>query len=451
MKNDRIRILLVEDDQLTARLNKRLLSQYGEVIVANCIQEAHEKIVNEKCDIGFFDLNLYGKLDGLKLLKLAKLKNIYSIVLSGEVDKTVLEESFRNGARDYLNKPFDQIKLESVLNRFINFQKNYQFENLINEQFITKSKELTEELYKIKNLSFSTKPIFVSGETGTGKRVVAHIIKKVLKPEKFVEINCSQYTDELFASELFGHTSGAFTGATKDKKGLLELADNGIIFLDEIHALSPRAQKTLLKAIEEKEFYPVGSERKIKSNFRVISATCENIHQLVQFGEFRQDLFARISTFSINISPIRDRIEDIPLLFEHFISKQPFRIIITDEAYELLKAYSWPQNTREIQDLIENWVIHGQRLISPEVLPTRIKNNLVTVNNIISDFYLDMAEEMGLREFMLVFKKELIKSMIKRHGGVAKYAAKAMSTSYPNLINYMKTNENKSFNTRSLH
>lgn len=448
MTRNNLNILLVEDDALTAQTNKRLLRSYGTVTIAANCNEAHDLMSKESFDVGFFDLNLYGELDGLKLLKFAKIMKIYSIVLSGEVRTEILENSFTNGAKDYLNKPFNKEKLDSVLKRYFNHEQNTEFENLINKSFITKSMELSQELYKIKNLSFSTKPVFITGETGTGKRVVAHLIKEIIANNNFVELNCSQYTDELFASELFGHIKGAFTGATQDKKGLLEIANNGVIFLDEIHALSLKAQKTLLKAIEEQEFYPVGSDKKVKSNFRVISATCENIHELIEYGEFRQDLYARISTFSINLSPLRERKEDINLLLEYFIAKQPFRIVINAEAKKVLENYSWPQNTREIQDLVENWVVHGHRLITPEVLPTYVKNNMTPSETIISDYYLDLVEEMGLKDFLTVFKKELIKSMVKRHKGVTKHASDAMKTSYPSLTNFIRLNSHRSFKAR---
>lgn len=281
------------------------------------------------------------------------------------------------GAKDYLSKPFAQDKLSIVISRYLNNRQHLQFEKIINNSFITKSPELTQELYKIKNLSISDRLIFIHGETGTGKRVVAHLIKQILKVPELIEVNCSQHTDELFSSELFGHKKGSFTGANEDRIGLLEKAHNGVIFLDEIHALSSKSQKTLLKAIEEKEFYPVGSNKKVRSNFRVISATCENIELLMETNQFREDLYARISTFEILIPPLRSRVEDISLLFEYFISKQLINILITEETKTVLERSSWPRNTREIQDLVENWVVNGHRLITPAVLPAHIKNNII--------------------------------------------------------------------------
>ena len=321
-------ILLVEDDLLTLRTNKRLLSSYGKVLTASNSFDAEQIMIERKIDVSFFDLNLDGELEGLNLIKKAQSANIYSIVVSGESREDVLHSAFENGAKDYLLKPFNNEKLIQVIQRFFNSKKHLEFENLINKAFITKSQAQVEEIYKIKNLTISDKPVFINGETGTGKRVIAHLIKEISQSEKFIEVNCSQFTDELIASELFGHTKGSFTGAHNDKIGLLEEAHNGIVFLDEIHALSLKSQKTLLKAIEEKEFFPVGSNRLVKSNFRVVSATCENMEELIGAGKFREDLFARISTFQINLLSLKERKEDIGLLFDYFISKHLVQILI---------------------------------------------------------------------------------------------------------------------------
>jgi transcriptional regulator with PAS, ATPase and Fis domain len=176
-----------------------------------------------------------------------------------------------------------------------------------------------------------------------------------------------------------------------------------------------------------------------------MSATCEDIHSMIELGTFRKDLYARISTFQISLSPLRERREDIELLFHYFISKQPFRILINDLALECLHNYSWPQNTREIQDLVENWVVHGHRLITPDVLPSRIKNNIFESKGLVTDEHLDLVEEMGLKEFLVVFKKELIQGMTKRHNGTVRTASKAMDVSPAHVSRYLQTHKDKSF------
>ena len=205
-----------------------------------------------------------------------------------------------------------------------------------------------------------------------GKAMGGRTARKKVKVKDSYKLLVSEEADKLLDEE------------TINSKAIEAVEQHGIVFLDEIHALSLKAQKTLLKAIEEKEFYPVGSNTKVKSNFRVVSATCEDIESLLERSLFREDLYARINTFNIKLSPLRKRQEDIILLFEYFISKQLIQIVITDEAKTVLKNYSWPRNTREIQDLVENWVINGDRLITVETLPNNIKKNLIQKNRIIT-------------------------------------------------------------------
>lgn len=441
MNETTISILLVEDDFLTQKMSKRLLSSFGEVTAVSTFDEAMSQMRSKPFDVAFFDLNLNGELAGLELIKAAKVIGLYVIVVSGEARDDVLETALKNGAEDFLRKPFNDEKLKQVLGRFFNNRKHLEFEKVINKNFITKSSKQTEELYKIKNLPISTKPIFIQGETGTGKRVVAHILKEVLGQDNIVELNCAQFTDELIASELFGHAKGAFTGATSDKEGLLLKANGKIIFLDEIHALPLKSQKTLLKAIEEKEFYPVGSTKPVRSDFRPISATCENILELIEQGKFRKDLYARISTFQIKLLPLRERPEDIELLLEHFISKHLVQIFISDESKSLLKKYSWPRNTREVEDLVENWIVEGKRLITPDVLPTHIKNNTPSMGQFIPDIYLDMVEEYGLNDFMIYLKKEIVTELVKRNDNSIRKAATNIGSSYSNLAAFLRQNK----------
>lgn len=436
--NMNLRILLVEDDPLTQRTSKRTLSQFGNVTIASTLFEGRNLLAKNLFDISFFDLNLHGELHGLDLIAIAKTKNLYSVVVSGESEEATIKSAFEQGAKDYLLKPFTEDKLDQVMASYCNSLKNDESENLIKKFFITKSDKQKSELKKINNLRISDKPIFLNGETGTGKRVVGHIIKAACNQSNFVELNCSQFNDELLASELFGHVKGAFTGATQDKDGLLSKANNGIIFLDEIHALSLRSQRTLLKAIEEKTFHPVGSSRPVSSNFRVLSATCENIQEMIRQGTFRQDLFARISTFQINILPLRERSEDIYPLIQHFISKHLVQIYIEDEAKQTLERYSWPRNTREIEDLVENWVVEGTRIVTADSLPVHIRNNSPVDTNFIPEVYFDMIQEHGLNDFLTYLKKEIVTGAILRNGGSMRKTALEIGASYSNLSSFLK-------------
>jgi DNA-binding NtrC family response regulator len=423
MQNE-LKILLVEDDLYTQSVSKRILSRFGKVEAASSKEEAQALLKTKIYDMAFLDLNLHGQLDGINLIKITQDHKAYPVVVSGETDKTIIQKSLQTGAKDYLLKPFDDQKLDSVIARYFLNQKEMSLLQKIRKGFITRNEKQAAELSKIVNLSISDKPIFIDGETGTGKRVVAHLIKDTLGCENFIEVNCSQFIGDTTRSELFGHKAGSFTGANSDKVGLLQKAHDGIIFLDEIHALPLEVQRLLLKALEEKVFYPVGSNIPVKSNFRIMAATCENIHSLIAEGKFREDLYARVSTFQIRLSPLRERPEDILPLFDHFISKQPFQMLLTEETQTILQSYSWPRNTREVQDLLENWVVNGHRLITPDLIPLRIKENRPVDSKIFNQKHLDMIEDIGMKEFLNFFKKELIQEFVNRNNGSIRQAAK---------------------------
>jgi DNA-binding NtrC family response regulator len=435
MNND-LQILLVEDDLYTQKVSKRILGRFGNVEAASTKEEAQALLKAKAYDMAFLDLNLHGQLEGLNLIKLSQEFRAYPVVVSGETEKATIQKSLEFGARDYLLKPFDDQKLDSVIARFFLNKKELGLLQKIRKGFVTRSEKQATELAKIVNLSISDKPIFIDGETGTGKRVVAHLIKDTLNCDNFIEVNCSQFSGDTTRSELFGHKSGSFTGATSDKMGLLQKAHGGMIFLDEIHALNLDVQKLLLKALEEKVFYPVGSNIPVKSDFRIIAATCEDIETLINEGKFREDLYARISTFQIKLLPLRERKEDIIPLFEHFISKQPFQMLITDAAQKYLNNYAWPRNTREVQDLLENWVVNGYRLITEEHIPKHIRANLPPQKNLFNQNHLDLIEESGLKAFMSHFKKEIVLEMIKRNDNSIRQAAKKMGVA-PSTLSEM--------------
>jgi DNA-binding NtrC family response regulator len=425
MQNE-LKILLVEDDLYTQSVSKRILSRFGKVEAASSKEEAQALLKTKIYDMAFLDLNLHGQLDGINLIRITQDHKAYPVVVSGETDKTIIQKSLQTGAKDYLLKPFDDQKLDSVIARYFLNQKEMSLLQKIRKGFITRNEKQAAELSKIVNLSISDKPIFIDGETGTGKRVVAHLIKDTLGCENFIEVNCSQFIGDTTRSELFGHKAGSFTGANTDKVGLLQKAHNGIIFLDEIHALPLEVQRLLLKALEEKVFYPVGSNIPVKSNFRIMAATCESIHSLIAEGKFREDLYARVSTFQIKLSPLRERPEDILPLFDHFISKQPFQMLITEESQKILLAYSWPRNTREVQDLLENWVVNGHRLITPDLIPLKIRENRPAETKVFTQQHLDIIEDMGMKDFLSFFKKELIQEFVRRNNGSIRQAARKM-------------------------
>ncbi len=261
----------------------------------------------------------------------------------------------------------------------------------------------------IESISQSDCNVIITGESGTGKGLVAKLIHYtgVRKEEPFIAVNCAIFTEQLLASELFGHEKGAFTGAISTKKGLIEVAHKGTLFLDEIAEMPPSLQAKLLKVIEDKEFFRVGGTRPIKVDVRFIAATNQNLKELIEKGKFRKDLYFRLNVMEIYIPPLRERKEDIIPLSRHFLKKhsQAANKTIkgfTREAIEVLKSYSYPGNVRELENIIERAVIlEKTHYIRPESLPVSMQlfrietvspDSIKTVDELTRDYALKVLE-----------------------------------------------------------
>lgn len=345
-------ILLVEDDTLSRMTLKSRLELYGHVVEASSKKEASSHIRETLFDIAFVDLDLEYELAGLEVVKELRAKEIHTIVLSGREDDHVIMEAYQLGCNDYLAKPFTKASIEAV---FLKFQNGrIDLVGRLKELLMTDDSDLKNQLKVIEEAIFGDHPILITGETGTGKTFLAKYIHQLIGSEKpFVHLNCAEISESLIESELFGHEKGSFTGAQKSKKGLLELANNGVLFLDEIATLPLTLQKKLLKAIEEKTFYPVGAEKSVHSNFRLISATCEDLQEKIQKGEFRQDFFFRLQGFNVYLKALRQRKGDIDNLINTFLKKNKRRIVLSPEARAEFMNYSWPGNIRELEKTIE--------------------------------------------------------------------------------------------------
>jgi len=255
----------------------------------------------------------------------------------------------------------------------------------------------------------------------------------------FVEINCSEFSESLLESELFGHEKGAFTGALRNKKGLLELANGGILFLDEVATMSSGLQKKLLKAIEEKEFYSVGSERKIKSNFRLISATCENLAEKITNGDFRQDMYFRIKGFQINLLPLRERQSDIEPLLKHFIKTADRKIVFTEEALNLLTNYNWPGNIRELQKLVTILSLNNKGIIEAKDL-----NSMLIFEATVDQAHkinLEEIKKWGLNSFIEKMEMEIFEIVSKENNEKVRKTLsdlKISNNAYYRILNNVK-------------
>jgi DNA-binding NtrC family response regulator len=374
-----LEIMVVEDDELQRLALTQNLKDLGSICEAESKKEAL-KILDDrmKLDLVFLDLDLLdGDLLGLELIKPALATGAYVVVLSGRQEDEFIITAYENGCHDYLSKPFNKKSLELVLNKYSMVKSKGELRDFLARDYITRDPKLIKSLEIINEIKLSQEPVLLSGPTGTGKSYLAKLIHQILfkTEENFMEINCSEIPENLLESELFGYEKGAFSGAESSKKGKLLLADGGTLFLDEVATMPELLQQKLLKAIEEKKFFPLGSEKPVSSNFRLISATCEDLGQLVRDKKFREDLYFRIEGFKIHLKPLAERSSDIELLLKHFSKQTQRRIVFTSEAKESLNKYFWPGNIRELQKLVNKLSIKSKGIIEESDLPENIRLN----------------------------------------------------------------------------
>lgn len=338
--------------------------------------DALERIRDKAFDIYLLDIKM-PKMNGIELLSRLKEKQpeatVIMITAHGSIQTAV--EAMKLGAIDYLCKPFDPDELSLLMERVM-ATKALQDENLsLREQLsehrnslynvmVIHSEPMQKMFATIKEIGSSLAPVLITGETGVGKDLVARAIQQQsLRFEgPFITINCGAMTESLLESELFGHERGAFTGAVKTRRGRLEMADNGTLFLDEIGEISSKMQVSLLRALEKKQFLRLGGSHLIKSDFRLISATHQDLPRLIRKNRFREDFFYRINVISLKIPPLRERPEDVPVLADHFLKRYveetgKFLEGFTNRAIGMLTAYQWPGNVRELRNVIERAVV----------------------------------------------------------------------------------------------
>lgn len=410
-------IFIIEDDMLS-RLNlEQKLKTRGQVLTAMSREEAKVKMRSKDFDLAFVDLDLDRELEGLKLITSLKEKNIYTIILSAREEDTVIRQAYELGADDYLVKPFNQKSLDLVFKKFNQKNVKDSLYKMMVERFQTTHHEMLSQIEVIANSLLSDRPILITGETGTGKTYLAKMIHEMSGAQlPFIQVNCSEFTESLLESELFGHVKGAFTGAIKDKKGLIELADGGILFLDEIATMSSSLQKKLLKALEEKEFTPVGAEKKVQSNFRLISATCENLKSKIEKGEFRQDLYFRIEGFNINLIPLRERKSDIISLVRNFIKNGERRIIFEEAALKIISEYKWPGNVRELEKFIDIIRNKDKGIITASDIEANFKQNESVSNQSaakVGDVDWKLLREIGLNAYIQEMEMQIVEEALK--------------------------------------
>jgi len=365
------KILVVDDDKNLIELVKMRLESAGyEVTAALKEEDAIETLQGQTFDLSIVDLQLVHQ-DGISLMEDFHLilPEMPVIILTayGSIESAV--EAMKRGAYSYLTKPFDPrdllLQIERALeNRRLTSEidrlkellgERYDFSNIV-----AKSGKMQRVLEVVSRIAKTDSTVFIHGESGTGKELIAKAIHLASerKDKSFVAINCAALPETLLESELFGHEKGAFTGAIRSKKGLFTQAHEGTIFLDEIGDMPLSTQGKLLRVLQEQQFYPVGSEKPIEVNVRVIVATNKNLEDHVKQGLFREDLFYRIHVIPVFLPPLRERKEDIPPLVEYFLkrfSQQMKKEVkgLTPMAIQRLMLYDWPGNVRELENILE--------------------------------------------------------------------------------------------------
>ncbi len=373
----KISILIVDDEEsVRDSLYNWFIEDGYRVECAENAKKALIMLESDQFDIVLADIKMPG-MDGLEMLRRIKAFRKESIVIVMTAFATVdtAVKALKDGAFDYVTKPFDPDDLTHLIRNATKqislVEENETLKKHVVslesvEDLIGNSEGMKNVLREVESVAQTNSSVIITGESGTGKELVARAIH-ANSPRKFfpfVSVHCGALTESLLESELFGHEKGAFTGAMYNRKGRFEMADSGSIFLDEIATISTKMQVELLRVLESKTFIRVGGNKEISSDFRVICATNRDLKQMVEKGLFRADLFYRLDVVNIHIPPLRDRIEDIPLLVEYFISKyctsmnKPM-VTIDPAAMKRLQEFNFPGNIRELENMIERAIVVG--------------------------------------------------------------------------------------------
>lgn len=443
-------ILIIDDERnICSSLTYALEDQYNVFSTTNPTKGL-EIISKEGIDLVLLDLKI-GKINGLDVLKDIKVldKNIVVIIMTayGTIETTI--ESMKNGAFTYLTKPLNMDELLVTISQGLDYQLlnekvEYLSSKLVDKYsykgIIGKSPQMQNIFQLIDKVKDVDTNVLITGESGTGKELIAGAIHYagIRSRENFVEINCAAIPDGLLESELFGHRKGAFTSAERDKVGKFEFANKGTILLDEIGDMSLNLQAKLLRVLEQKEFTPLGSNEVIKLKARVIASTNRDLRKLMEEKKFRNDLYFRLNVVEINVPPLRERRQDLPLLFEHFLniySKKLGKDVnkLSPEAEELLLNYSYPGNVRELSNIIEHGVLLSKKnYIEVDSLPDEVKSNRLRYK---LENEMNSLVGLSLKEV----EKRIIKATLELNNGHRKATAKMLGISERGLRN--KINE----------
>ena len=436
-----VKLLIVDDEEGIRNSLGEILREEGyRVSLAPTLSEAKRRISEEFFHVVVLDVWMPDG-DGIEFMNTLKelSPDTVVVVITGHGNVEMAVKAIRKGAYDFLEKPFS-------MDKFLVTIKHASSEALTKRsgepgeeiEFIGNSKKIKEIKEIIPKIAMSKAPVLILGESGTGKELVAKLIHKYSgRKGQFVDINCASIPNDLIESELFGYEKGAFTGATSRKKGKFELADEGTLFLDEIGDMDIKAQAKLLRVIETGSFTRLGGTQRIDVDVRIVSASNKDILSEVHEGNFREDLYYRVSVFTIEIPPLRERGEDIILLAEHFLKKFSTEYkkeckSLSDDAKEVLLNHRWKGNVRELRNLMERIVILcNQDVIKPEHIGAGFSRS--------SKDYSYIFRLESFREAKREFEKRFIEEKLKEYNYDMKEAASRMGVDLSSLYRKVKT------------
>ncbi len=437
------RVLVIDDEKAIRETLSQILSDEGYLVTAVAAgEEGLRRFLEESYDLVFLDVWLKDR-DGLSILEAAdgRLREVPVVMISGHANVETAVKAVRLGAYDFLEKP---LSLERVI---LTAQKAIERRDLLAQVASFRGRSEPEEALlgdsspmcrlkeEIARVAPTDARVLITGENGTGKELVAWAIHR-LSPRAdtpLVEVNCAAIPEELIESELFGHVKGSFTGASEDRRGKFEEADGATLFLDEVGDMSAKTQAKVLRTLQEGRFTRVGGSKSISSDARVLSATNKNLTEEIRRGAFREDLYFRLAVVPIEVPPLRERMEDIPLLARHFLHQASARFgrkpkRLSAAAIEALRAYRWPGNVRELKNLIERLMI-----LSPaeEIGPEDLQFRQADADSTPTDAPLKDARE--------DFERRYILAALRRHRGNVTRAAEALQVERSNLYRKLKS------------
>lgn len=447
-----IRVLAIDDEETMLRILRRTLEPEGYHVETCSNAEDAIKLLNGSgpFDVVITDMMLPGGVDGFKVIEEARAidSEIMVIVITAYSSVESAVAAVKAGAYDFIPKPFDPDHILIVVKRAVE-ARNLKLENIglkrrladcpQRKEMVGTSPAMSHVFNMIEKVKDTNGTVLLIGESGVGKELVARAIHfgSVRAERPFIAINCGALPDELLESELFGYEKGAFTGAARRKQGLLEAANNGTVFLDEVSSISPMMQVKLLRFLQEKTIMRLGGNETIAVDVRVIAATNEDLRMAVDKGTFRKDLYYRLNVIPIEIPPLRERRDDIPLLVRHFMNKFAAKTNktisgVAKEAMELLVSHSWEGNVRELENVIERAVtITDDPVIGLDDLPEEIKHGPKGTEQADSPYDPNLS--------LFDIERLHIKTVLSRTEGNKSKAARILGIDYSTLLRKLKT------------